>query len=230
MPDEMPDAMPDSATVPAPDLSALGRGLADAVHGAQALFRAVLTAQSYPGRVQSLPAEALAGLQPPNLPTGLTALLLTLLDRETSLHLHPALGTQQAAEYLRFHTGVRTTGNTATAAFVAMAAAQATPQLWQQLNAGSDSQPQDGATLLIEVPALFEGGAHDSGRGAACTLLLNGPGIRRQARLAVAGPGPEFWQARIRLQADYPRGVDLLLCCGRQLAALPRSTQLALEG
>ncbi len=210
---------------PVANLQAMGRGLADRVHGAQALFRSILTAMSFPGRVQHLPADAMTGLEPPALPTGLCALLLTLLDAETSVHLHPVLAGAQACDYLRFHTGVRTVQDPGQAAFVAMHAAQATAPLWRQLNIGSDSQPQDGATLIVEVPALHEGGG-----GAGCTLVLNGPGIRRQARLAVAGLGADVWQARIALQADFPRGIDLLLCCGPHLVALPRSTQLALEG
>ncbi|HEY4065394.1 MAG TPA: phosphonate C-P lyase system protein PhnH, partial [Burkholderiaceae bacterium] len=61
-------------------------------------------------------------------------------------------------------------------------------------------------------------------------LLLSGPGIERHARLNVGGVAADFWRRRIEIEAEFPRGVDLLLVCGSSLVGLPRSTHLALEG
>jgi len=201
-------------------LATLGRGWADPVHGAQQVFRTVLEALSRPGRVQTLPATALQGLEPPALGLGLAATLLTLLDAETSVWLDPAAGGDGAADWLRFHTGVRLQADAATARFAVTHAAQAQPCLWATLDGGTDELPQAGATLLVGVPALDRGPA----------LTLSGPGIQHRQTLQVAGLPPGFWAARQALAPGFPRGVDLILCCGDRLAGLPRSTRLHEEG
>ena len=48
--------------------------------------------------------------------------------------------------------------------------------------------------------------------------------------LAVGGLDGRFWDARVALAPAYPRGVELLLACGDRLAAVPRTTRVALEG
>jgi alpha-D-ribose 1-methylphosphonate 5-triphosphate synthase subunit PhnH len=211
---EPPIGMPAAAS-----LAQIGRGLTDPVHGAQQVFRAVLTAMSHPGRVMPVPAAALAGLQAPMLPPALCALLLALLDNETSLWLPSHWATAPAAAYLRFHSGVRLLGLPHEAAFAAVPAAAASPALWSQLPAGTDEAPQDGATLVVEVDALIDGAGPEA-------LSLAGPGIRDTQALRVEGLPPGFWEARNEHQADYPRGIDLLLCCGTRLAAVPRTTQV----
>ena len=57
---------------------------------------------------------------------------------------------------------------------------------------------------------------------------LTGPGIRLEARLEARGLPETFWQGFRHNHALFPRGVDVLLTAGRQLAALPRTT--AVEG
>jgi alpha-D-ribose 1-methylphosphonate 5-triphosphate synthase subunit PhnH len=42
----------------------------------------------------------------------------------------------------------------------------------------------------------------------------------------VAGLPLEFWDAARANAARFPRGVDLLLCAGDRLAALPRTTRV----
>lgn len=211
-------------------LADIGPGFDDAVQGTQQVFRSVLEALSRPGTLQTLPGAALAGLQPPaGLSTAvslsLCAVLLTLLDADTTLQLGTGLDAPGVAAYLRFHTGVRLSHAAAEADFAAWPAARATAELWHTLRLGSDEAPQDGATLIIEVPAL-----HAVTGANAHTLLLRGPGIRTEQTLAVAGLSPAFWQARQALEAEFPRGIDLILCCGTQIAALPRSTRLQLQG
>ena len=196
-------------------LAQMPRGLADPVHDAQAVFRSVLEALSRPGRLQTLP-EADA-LQPPApLSRGLSALLLTLLDTETTLHLAGGLGSDAAWLYARFHTGVAQAG-AHSAHFVAQRAADAT---LDGLALGSDEAPQDGATLIVEAPTL-------SGERS---LRLTGPGIETAATLGLCGLPRRFWAQRIALQREFPRGVDLLIVCGTQLVGLPRSTHIELEG
>ncbi len=199
-------------------LAHMPRGFADATHDAQAVFRSVLEALSRPGRLQTL--EASDGLQAPApLSRGLTALLLTLLDTETSLHLSGPLASDAAWMYCRFHTGVQRAVETAQADFVATQAAHA--QL-DGLRLGDDDAPQQGATLIVDTGSL----ALERGVG----LKLSGPGIEHVQRMGLCGLPLAFWQQRIAMQALFPRGVDLLLVCGSQLIGVPRSTLITIEG
>jgi alpha-D-ribose 1-methylphosphonate 5-triphosphate synthase subunit PhnH len=194
-------------------LASMPRGFADATHDAQAVFRAVLDALARPGRLQTLPASD--GLQAPTpLSRGLTALLLTLLDAETSLHLEGPLASDAAWMYARFHTGVQRAAREA-ADFVAVRAPDAG---LDGLRQGTDEAPQDGTTLIVDTTTL-----------AGHSLVLRGPGIEHTQRIGLCGLPATFWQARIAQQRHFPRGVDLLIVCGSQLIAIPRSTHLTLE-
>jgi alpha-D-ribose 1-methylphosphonate 5-triphosphate synthase subunit PhnH len=206
-------------------LAQIGHGFESPVHGAQQVFRATLDAISRPGTLQRLPVAALAGLQPPGVSVALGALLLMLLDAEVSLHLGAGLATEPLSAYLRFYTGVRVLADPTNADFIATPAAQAQPALWTALRTGSDEMPQDSATLLIDVPALAKTRLAPDDR----LLQLRGPGIRSSEQLAVGGLSAEFWRARIACEASFPQGVDLILCCGEQIAALPRTTHLQLD-
>jgi alpha-D-ribose 1-methylphosphonate 5-triphosphate synthase subunit PhnH len=197
-------------------------GFADPVHGAQQCFRALLDGMSRPGRVVELAPAAIAGIvPPPPLCAGAAAVLLTLLDAETTVHLAGAFERPALLAWLRFHCGVRDAGRSS-AAFVVVDALHADAALWSTLNAGSDEAPQTSATMLIQVPALA---ADPSG----LALRLRGPGVKDAQRLAVDGLAPAFWHARVAQQAIAPRGVDLVLVAGMRIAALPRSTRLAVE-
>lgn len=201
-------------------LADLGRGFEQPVHDAQQVFRAVLEAMSRPGRVQTLPALALQSLEPPGLGQATTAVLMTLLDAETRVWLHPSLRSEAARSYLQFHTGVQHVDDAQRATFAVIEADHATPALWHELECGSDAVPQDGATLIVEVPSLDQGLA----------LALRGPGVETVQALRVDGLHAGFWQARHALEADFPLGIELILTCGDRLAAVPRSTRVSLEG
>jgi len=181
-------------------------GFTDPVQDAQSCFRAVLEAMSRPGRIQVLPD----GLTPPAaLHPATAAVLLTLTDAETPLH-HDA-GTE-ADTWLRFHCGCPAV-SMADAAFV-LATGQ--PPAVSALAQGSDEEPERGATLILQVPAL------ESGHG----WRLTGPGIAQEHRLWVEGLPPGFvadWRAQ---RACFPRGVDVILCAGHRIAALPRGIRI----
>lgn len=201
-------------------LAEVGRGFAQPVAGAQQVFRSVLEAMARPGRVQALDATALAGMDDAGLGRARCAVLLALLDAETRVWLHPGLAQAGARAHLQFHTGVRIAPDAEGAAFVVADAGAVDAAWWERLPRGSDAAPQDGATLVVEVPALERGPA----------LALRGPGIERVQRLQVDGLRAGFWQARVALEREFPLGVELILTCGDRLAALPRSTRVTLEG
>ena len=209
-------------------LAHMGAGFADPVHGAQQAFRVLLGAMSEPGRLHDLHDAATDGLAPddaemrPPLGVAMAATLLTLLDADTPAHLAGALGNDDARAWLRFHTGARDVP--AAAGMTAALARDVDAALWNALALGSDEAPQSGATLIVEVDAL-------SGQplAGAVALTLRGAGIETLRNLAVAGLPAAFWQWRIALQAELPRGVDIVLVCGMQVAAIPRSTRVELE-
>lgn len=202
-------------------LKALSPGFEDPVICAQACFRGVLQAMSHPGRAVELRGPS----APPLLQPATAALLLTLLDADTSLYLHGRLHGPPTLGWLRFHTGSAIAGDAARATFAAVCADELDAALWQALPLGSDDVPQDGATLIVELPQRLDaavGAAHHQ-------LRLRGPGVDGERLLDVTGLPAPFWLHRIALQAGFPRGIDLLLVRGRELIALPRSTQLAME-
>jgi alpha-D-ribose 1-methylphosphonate 5-triphosphate synthase subunit PhnH len=177
-------------------------GLPDPVRDAQSVFRAVLGAMSTPGAIH----RAGGGLTPPScLAPATAAVLLTLIDAETPLCL--AADLHEAADWIAFHCGARLQDGTA--AFVV---ATALPDL-AALDGGSDEAPENSVTVILQLPAL--------GTGAA--FHLEGPGLRAPATLRASGLPENFAASWAANHALFPRGVDLILCAGESLAALPRS-------
>lgn len=206
-------------------LAQMTSGFRDATHGAQQSFRTLLDAMSHPGRVFDLPPVAIDGIVPPPSATpgrqmgiGTAAILLSLLDADTGLHLAGSLASAAAHAYLRFHTGVLPARPDGSAAFTVARADEVDAALWTRIEMGSDEAPQAGATLIVEVDAL--------GPDADTQLELVGPGIEATQTLRVSGLSSEFWRWRGGLQALLPRGFDLVLVCGARVSAVPRTTRI----
>jgi alpha-D-ribose 1-methylphosphonate 5-triphosphate synthase subunit PhnH len=180
----------------------LSAGFADPVADAQACFRAVLDAMARPGQVHTV-----AGVTPPApLNAAAAAVLLTLADHETPLWLDP--DAEPAAGWVDFHCGAPPAGQAQAAFALALS-----PVPLDALSAGTHEAPETSATLILQVSAL----------GSGRRYRLRGPGLRETASLSVAGLPDDFALAWKRNHALFPRGVDLILCAGAQLAALPRS-------
>jgi len=185
---------------------ALSPGFAEPAAEAQRCFRAVLDAMARPGTI-----HAVTGLAPPPpLPAALAAALLTLADHETPLWLDPRA--EAARSWIGFHCGTPFTEEPARAVFgVALT--------WTDLtlfNPGTHETPEASATILLAVRGL----------GAGRPYRLRGPGLRDAAVLEVDGLPADFAAQWQRNHARFPCGVDLLLCAGDRLTALPRSTSL----
>lgn len=194
------------------DLAAIGAGFADPVYDSQAAFRDALAALSRPGRLVETVAcgDAPGGVHP-----AAQALLLALLDQDTSLWLSPALAAGDAPGYYRFHTGCRVTDARAAADFALIANVSELPAL-DGFNPGSAEYPERSATVVVQVDAIEASGG----------WRLAGPGIRDGARLAAAGLGADFAAQWARNAKLFPLGVDIFLASGRMLCGLPRSTRL----
>jgi len=183
----------------------------DLVFGAQAAFRALMEAMARPGRIQR--CDVLPDL-PEALAPSAAAALLALADAETPIWTD---ATGEAREWIAFHTGAPLVAEVGQAQF--LLATGAMPRL-SALDAGTDETPQDSATLILQLDALTEGAG----------WRLTGPGIEHGHRLDAAGLPADFpaqWAAN---RKGFPCGVDLVLCAGRHLAALPRTTKIEEAG
>lgn len=178
-------------------------GFAEAPRDAAMAFRAAMRAMAMPGTIETLTGAA----GPAPLSPAASALLLTLCDPDTPVHLAGGHDTQGARDWITFHTG---------AAFVAAGQAMFALGTWAALAPhnsyaiGAAEYPDRAATLIVEMPALEALGA-----------CLSGPGIESEAYLNL--PDIPFSQANAR---RYPLGVDMFLTHGNRIAALPRSTQV----
>jgi alpha-D-ribose 1-methylphosphonate 5-triphosphate synthase subunit PhnH len=179
-------------------------GFADPVTEAQATFRALLDAMARPGTVHSAGAHLAA---PAPFDQATAAVLLTLVDHETPLWLDPAAA--PARDWLAFHCGAVLVGASDAARF---AVALSFPDL-ATLSAGSHETPEDSTTLILQVPSLASGVRYQ----------LSGPGLREPRLFSVSGLPPPFIEQWRNNHGLFPRGVDIILCAGTMLAALPRS-------
>jgi alpha-D-ribose 1-methylphosphonate 5-triphosphate synthase subunit PhnH len=183
--------------------AALTPGFAAPVGDAQACFRLVLDAMARPGLVHIV----LGASAPAPLCDAAAAAALTLLDHETPLWLDQSVAA--ARSWIAFHTGAPAAATPATADFTLGIGLTDL----SSLNPGTDEAPETSATAIVQVTSLSNGQR----------FVLEGPGLRVPAVLAVAGLPPDFaaiWQAN---HARFPRGIDLILCAGNQITALPRS-------
>jgi alpha-D-ribose 1-methylphosphonate 5-triphosphate synthase subunit PhnH len=180
----------------------LAPGFADPVTDAQLCFRAVLDAMARPGL-----ARAVRGVSAPApLCNAAAGVVLTLIDHETPLWLDPNAGAARA--WIAFHTGAPIEPPKR----AAFAMALSLPDL-AELPSGSDEMPETSATVILQIASLTEGRR----------FVLEGPGLRASTDLRADGLPTDFaaiWEANHRL---FPRGIDLILCAGDTLAALPRS-------
>ena len=217
----------------------LTAGFADPSLDAQRCFRAVLEAMSRPGRVQHLDA----GLAEPPAPLGVAAgaVLLTLADADTPVWIDDAAA--PAADWLRFHAGCPLVAAPGEAQFAL--ACGAMPAL-DALAQGTEEAPQDSATLVLQVASLVQGTSPQVASlvqgtspqvaslvqgtslqvASRAALRLTGPGIETAHMLQVEGLPPGFVAAWARNAALFPRGVDVILCAGATLAALPRTLRI----
>jgi alpha-D-ribose 1-methylphosphonate 5-triphosphate synthase subunit PhnH len=178
-------------------------GFADPPRHAAHAFRGLLQAMSRPGRI-----ETLAGATPPTpVSPAAGALVLTLCDATTPLHLAPSHDTEALRGWITFHTAAPLVG--AERAAFALGTWEGL-QPHDRFAVGSAEYPDRSATLIVEMPELSATGAR-----------LTGPGIETETRLSL----PEI-AAFQKNRARFPLGFDCFFTCGDRVAALPRSTRV----
>ncbi len=178
-------------------------GFVDAPTQAADYFRAALGVMAKPGSV-----AAFHGVSAPGLPDAATALLLTLTDPETPLHLAPSLASADVAAWLAFHTG---------APVADRGDAQFAVGRWDELlpltdfAVGSAEYPDRSATLIVLCDALDH----------RPNTRISGPGLKAPKNVWL--PDPVLMQANHKL---YPLGLDFLFVSGAEAMGLPRSTKI----
>ena len=166
----------------------------------QQVFRQLLDAFSYPGRIAFLPDRKTS--------SALSLVLAALVDHAVSLadpqdlldtdHWRRLGAQRQAAEQAHF---VVARGDLAPAFVPAI---------------GTLESPEQGATILLQVAHL----------GKGVPLQLSGPGIDGSAHLLVTGLHGEWLQQHAAWNTAFPLGVDLVLFDTTGVAALPRTTRI----
>jgi alpha-D-ribose 1-methylphosphonate 5-triphosphate synthase subunit PhnH len=189
-------------------------GIGSAALAAQSTFRAVMDATARPGSVHTIVAQA--GV-PAALPPAAAAIALALFDHDTPVWLDTPLASSQAvAAWLRFQTGCLIVADPAQCAFALVSDVAGLPP-FEDFAPGTPDYPDRSTTLILQMPAMT-GGAD---------LRLSGPGIRGTAHVCAAGLPEDFVARCDANRALFPRGVDLLLVAGNDVAALPRTTIVA---
>lgn len=164
--------------------------------------RALLAALAHPGEVVDLGAAA----------GGRAALaaLATLADAAVALcDLHRLL---DPAERSLLGAGEAAA---AEAPFVLADGARA-PAAGLRLNAGTQTRPEAGATLVLECVEVGAG---------PLALRLDGPGNADVRDLRLGGLDPA-WLALREAHAGFPCGLDLVLADRRRIACIPRTTRI----
>lgn len=190
-------------------------GFADQARGSAEAFRVMLDAMAQPGRILPLIPDFAA---PAPLLASTAAICLTLCDYDTPLWLDDSLREAAVIDYLRFHTGARIENDVTQASFLLCTPATAAEAL-ARADIGNAEYPDASATLIIQV-ADFAGDK----------LTLKGPGIKDARAFTTAGLDARFWTLMDENHQLFPLGRDVYFAAPREIAALPRSTQIMREG
>ena len=169
----------------------------------QHIFRQLMRAFSYPGRIETL---ATSGTH------ALTLTLAALIDRGSSLADPQNLLDDLTRQRLQTPLTV------AERAHFVVADGTRPPAFTPAL--GSLESPEHGATIVLTVVAL--------GVGTDCRL--EGPGIAGSQSLAVTGLEPSWLEQRRSWTSAFPLGVDIILLDTIHAVALPRTTRITLKG
>jgi alpha-D-ribose 1-methylphosphonate 5-triphosphate synthase subunit PhnH len=172
----------------------------------QQLFRGLLDAFSYPGRITVCTRS--------DVPSWL-AILTSLVDGETTLADPEKLLTDEMWSKLEVRHSAPEK-----AAYILLNGSRA-PELMPNL--GTLEAPEEGTTILLLVEAL-----HRDMSGKV-RMQLRGPGIKEATSISVDGLHLSWIESRNNWVSAFPLGVDIVLCDEHQFLAIPRTTHLNLE-
>jgi len=165
----------------------------------QALFRELITAFSYPGRIVQFGSS---------VADTLIMLLATLVDSGTTLADPFSLISHDDRRRLNVQPGLPER-----ARFLILCGTSS-PEFQPAL--GSLESPEEGATLIVCVQSFDKGEE----------LELSGPGIDGVTALSINGIDPSWWIKRRQWNISFPMGVDLILVAEGEIVAIPRTTKI----
>lgn len=198
------------------ELDKIQPAFTDPVRQSQMAFRAIMEAVARPGtRADFGPALA----PPAGLDVATATAALTLLDFETPLWLDPTLRGGEAEAWVRFHCGCPLTTDPAEAAFAIVSDVRTAPRL-DSFNLGDARYPDRSTTVILQVESL------DGGE----TAVLSGPGVKDAIMVAPRGLPEHFWDQMQDNNAKFQFGIDALIVSGQFLTAVPRSSQIQIQG
>lgn len=189
-----------------------GGGFADPVFASQDVFHSIMHAFSRPGTVAQL-GERASGPAP--LCAAASSILLTLCDYDTPVWFEAAETMREVAVWLTFHSGAPTCDALEKAAFLVLSETTDIAQ-WHAVARGTSEYPDRSATLILPVVS-FTGGN---------PLELTGPGIETACTVSPLGLPHGFAGAMHANAATYPLGFDVILVCGSEAIALPRTARI----
>ena len=177
----------------------------------QSTFRALMDATARPGTIKSLRgADA-----PPPLMPATAAVISSLADFETPIWLDGGFGNApRVAEWIRFSAGARIVQDPRQAAFALISDAHALPD-FAVFEQGSEEYPDCSTTVIVQVA-----------RFAGETYSLSGPGNRNAVTLPVETLPDDFTARWADNRGLFPRGLDVILVAGGEIAALPRTIHM----
>jgi alpha-D-ribose 1-methylphosphonate 5-triphosphate synthase subunit PhnH len=195
-------------------------GLPEPARNSQLLFRRILDAIAYAGRIETIDLP----LQPPaGLGSAAAALVLTLVDADVDLWLSESLRAP-LTPWVRFHCGCPVVlADGLDCAFALAAAGDPLPPL-ATARLADPERPDISTTLIVECAALAGGRRlRATGPGIGPGIA---PGIDGERIIAPSGLPAELLRERAALRPLLPLGVDLFLTAGPMLMALPRYTHI----
>lgn len=185
----------------------LSGGFADPAIASATAFRQVMEAMARPGTIHTI-----TGAVPPApLSPATGAVLLTLCDPDTPVHLAGPLACDAVRTWVAFHTG---------APIVRPSRCMFAVGAWDDLmplsayQIGTPQYPDRSATLIVQAERLEQTGA-----------TLSGPGIKETHALSL--PEIEAFQQNA---GHFPLGLDFIFTNGDCMAALPRTTIVTHKG
>ena len=189
-------------------------GFNDAARESANAFRMMLDALSRPGTIQKMPDY----IKPPApLAPNTAAVLLTLVDHDTSLWLAPEMENEAVKRFLQFQTGVQLVSEPSAADF-ALVSSTDIPS-FDDFSVGTAEYPDRSVTLIIQIENS------DSGM----PVHFSGPGVKSTQEFNASGLDEAFWKQVQQNNKQFPLGLDFMFCSSQGIAACPRSATVSIN-
>ncbi|MCX7843223.1 MAG: phosphonate C-P lyase system protein PhnH [Clostridia bacterium] len=194
----------------------------DEVFDSQRIFRVIMEAMSYPGRIKNLGEhcfkEVADGLNPYSL-----LILKTLCDncvkfgisskksdewkRYIEINTGAGFDKEEAADFVLFE------GNDYSCAY-------------ERLNKGTSEFPENSATAIISVERIYTGinGRVDEN---GMRVRIKGPGVKSENLFALEGLDLNYLTALPEINSEFPIGIDVMLIdWSGNIVCIPRTSKV----